>query len=246
MFDGAKADAGGISCVISAREAGNMRYNPAAKNPARERFFASLGMDPAKVYSLSQVHSRDVFAVDTAVSPAAFTREGDGMVCGGRSAFLAVTVADCMPVFLLDTESGAFAALHSGWRGTGIVSRALSLMAARYGTRACSTAAVLGPCIQGCCYRVDEARSRAFEAEFGAARHGEADAGPAAVRRGGAWFLDLRAANIRLLAAAGVRNIAYCTDCTFEDGRLGSYRREGAEHYTLMVSAAGYFQDSTK
>ncbi|MDR2768131.1 MAG: polyphenol oxidase family protein [Treponema sp.] len=245
MFDGKEADAGGTlpapSCVISAREAGDMRFNPAAENPARERFFSSLGMDPAKVYSLSQVHSLDVFAVDAAASPAAFTREGDGMVCGNDSVFLAVTVADCLPVFLLDTESGAFAALHSGWRGTGIVNRALALMAARYRTRALAVAAVLGPCIQGCCYRVDEARFRAFGAEFGAARRGEEDSGPAAVRRGGAYFLDMRAANIRLLAAAGVRNIAYCKDCTFEDGRLGSYRREGAENYTRMVSAAGYF-----
>ena len=53
--------------------------------------------------------------------------------------------------------------------------------------------------------------------------------------------LDLQAANARLLANAGVRNIAYCGDCTGTDRRLGSFRREGPAAYTRMLAVMGYF-----
>jgi copper oxidase (laccase) domain-containing protein len=147
-------------------------------------------------------------------------------------------------VYLFDTESGAFGILHSGWKGTGIVLKALALMGERWNTRPQAVAAVLGPCIGACCYRVDEGRARVFEGEFGGAG-GEYPLGPVVSRRsrGRAGpadpFLDLRAANARLLAGAGVRNLAVCRDCTFTDDRLGSFRREGKD-YTRMAALAGY------
>ncbi|GHV85357.1 hypothetical protein AGMMS50230_09650 [Spirochaetia bacterium] len=232
------------SCVISGRAAGNMALT---NIPARESFFRSLGIPPEQVYSLHQVHSRDVFTLGeagkTALSaadlpdPAAFVRDGDGLVSpfsphrqGAPSPFLAVTVADCLPVFLFDTEKEFFAALHSGWKGTGIVLRALAILKA-WGTRPEAVAAVLGPCIQSCCYQVDEERAKAFEGEFGES---------AVVRRDGKVFLSLQAANARLLKAAGLRHIACCKNCTFEDERLGSFRREGPQSYTRMIAMTGY------
>jgi copper oxidase (laccase) domain-containing protein len=106
-----------------------------------------------------------------------------------------------------------------------------------------AVAAVLGPCIQACCYRVDDERARVFEAEFGGPA-GEFPLGPVASRRadlpGGPGFsLNLQAANARLLAVAGVRNIAVCRDCTFTDERLGSFRRQGPEAYTRMLAVLG-------
>jgi YfiH family protein len=154
-----------------------------------------------------------------------------------------VTVADCLPVFLYDTGSGAFGLLHSGWRGTGIVLSALALMKERWHTRPEALAAVLGPCIGVCCYQVDGERAAAFEGEFGGG--GPYPLGPVTERRVQAEgnprrYLNLRAANARLLAAAGVRHIAVCGDCTFTDERLGSYRREGRD-YTRMAALTGYF-----
>jgi YfiH family protein len=229
-----------------------MRFDPEARvfnSPAREGLFRSLGIAPKQVYSLHQVHSRDVYALGVPAnelpSPEAFARDGDGMVSFCREAFLAITVADCLPVFLLDTVRGYFAALHSGWRGTGIVLRAVEMMKAADSDPA-AMAAVLGPCIQGCCYRVDEERAAAFEAEFGEASvlipPGTAyPLGPLSIRREGGVFLSLQGANARLLAAAGIRHIAYCEDCTYTDETLGSYRREGAQGYTRMAAMAGFF-----
>ena len=219
-------------------------------NKNREAFFRAQGIPAEKVYSLFQVHSRDVFTLgnpNPAVFPSlplpeAFAREGDGMVCFSGNAYCAVTVADCLPVFLLDTENGFFAIVHSGWKGTGIVVNALDIMR-QAGSRLPAIAAVLGPCIQDCCYKVDEERAKNFEAEFGPSMLKNYKSGSDIFSLGdvsrhdhSGWYIGLQVANARLLAASGVQHIAYCTDCTFTDTRLGSFRREGPETYTRMIA----------
>jgi copper oxidase (laccase) domain-containing protein len=104
------------------------------------------------------------------------------------------------------------------------------------GTRPGAVAAVLGPCIRVCCYRVDERRANDFENEFG-----EGPLGSAVLRKDDGPYINLQAANARLLADAGVRHIAVCEDCTYTDERLGSYRREGPLAYTRMAAMAGPF-----
>jgi YfiH family protein len=254
IMDGAALE--GISCGISSRFAGNMVYsaegqNPGPPNSARLALFGELGIDPARVCGLKQIHSRKVLAADWRRPPAA---EADGLVSANRETVLSVTVADCLPVYLYDTGSGAFALVHSGWKGTGIVLRALELMAELYRSKPETVAAVLGPCISACCYKVDSERAAVFEKEFGgifpAAGLGGFDPvaaaylGPISRREDGpAFYLDLKAANVRLLVGAGVQNIAVCEDCTFTDDRLGSFRREGPlnGNYTRMLALAGYF-----
>jgi YfiH family protein len=256
IVDGAAVE--GISCGISSRFAGNMVYsaegrnsvppNLAAPNLARLALFSELGIDPARVCGIKQIHSREVLAADWRKP---LVTEADGLVCANRETVLSVTVADCLPVYLYDTASGAFALVHSGWKGTGIVLRALELMAELCRSKPEAVAAVLGPCISVCCYKVDAERAAVFEKEFGGNFPSfEAAAtylGPVSRREetkdGPAWYLDLKAANVRLLAGAGVRNIAVCEDCTFTDERLGSFRREGPQNgsYTRMLALAGYF-----
>ena len=225
----------GITCGISSRFSGDMKYG--GQNPARLDLASGLGLDPSRIYGLQQIHSRTVLVVDSKNPPAV---PADGMVCRDRSIALSVTVADCLPVYLLDTESGAFGLVHSGWKGTGIALEALRLMRENWRTRPEAIAAVLGPCIDSCCYKVDAARAAAFEKEFGAqgVRRTPGVRSSPSVRSspGGDCYLDLKAANIRLLSGAGVRNIAVCNDCTFTDERLGSFRREGEQSYTRMAA----------
>ena len=211
----------GFSCGISLRSAGDMKNE--VHNQNRLSLFTDLGFDPALVYGLNQVHSRLVLAVDRNNPPAV---QADGMVTRDCGITLSVTVADCLPVYLLDTGTGAFGIVHSGWKGTGIAVDALNLMKEHWGTKPGEVAAVLGPCIDSCCYKVDAERALLFEKEFGAGsvRNSEGD-----------FFLALKSANIKLLSDAGVQNIAVCRDCTFTDERLGSFRREG-QQYTRMTA----------
>ena len=152
----------GISCGISSAYAGDMKYG--SENENRNALFAEIGLNHVNVYGLKQIHSRMVLAVDGNNPPSV---GADGMVTKDRNITLSVTVADCLPVFLLDTKTGAFALVHSGWKGTGIALNALELTRERYGTNTCDIAAVLGPCIDTCCYKVDEERASIFEKDFG-------------------------------------------------------------------------------
>lgn len=267
IMDGAALE--GARCALSSRSSGNMVYSPGEANPSREGLYRALGLDPGRVYACTQTHSRTVLLMDR-YSPNNGP-PGDGIISRDRELCLSVTVADCLPVYLYEPESGAFGLVHSGWKGTGIVLMALRLMEERWHIRPEELAAVLGPCICPRCYRVDGERARAFEAEFGGPG-GTYPLGPAAgPRSSGAaaelligtrgscrqgpvhslsgedarepapgYFIDLQAANARLLAGAGVRNIAFCRNCTFTDERLGSFRREGAA-YTRMAALAGWF-----
>lgn len=220
----------GVSCGISSRFAGNMQVGHSGagsgrqQNPKRLALFDKLGLNAASVYGLEQIHSHTVVNVGFLNPPAG---PADGMVCNEPGIVLSVTVADCLPVYLYDTESGAFGIVHSGWKGTGIALKALCMMQECFSTRPQAVAAVLGPCIGPCCYNVDAGRAECFEKEFGAASVRES---------GGDFYLDLKAANVRLLKNAGVKNIAVCGNCTFTDENLGSFRREGPENYTRMAA----------
>jgi hypothetical protein len=157
--------------------------------------------------------------------------ESDGMITDRPDAVLSATVADCLPIFLLDTVNGAFGLVHSGWKGTGIVVNALRAMHDRYGTLPRNVTATIGPGIGPCCYRVPEERAAFFAAQFGAATVvRDADGRPS---------LDLREANLALLREAGVEEMTVVADCTSCSAALGSFRRQGPESFTLMLACFG-------
>jgi hypothetical protein len=226
IFDGNPIE--GISCGISSHFAGDMKnyvhsQRSFRQNQNRLALFNKLGLNPASVYALKQIHSRSVLAVDSSNPPSC---DADGMVTQDRKITLSVTVADCLPVFLYDMKTFSFALVHSGWKGTGIVVDAIDLMKEIFMTNPNDIAAVLGPCIGCCCYKVDSQRAELFEKEFG----------EEGLRKSGEnFYLDLKTANVKLLKDIGVNNITVCQDCTFCDERLGSFRREGTE-FTHMVA----------
>jgi polyphenol oxidase len=80
--------------------------------------------------------------------------DADGHVATSRGTALAVTVADCVPVFIAH-PSGAVALLHSGWKGTAarIVVRGIEALAQR-GFPPAELRVHLGPAICGACYEV--------------------------------------------------------------------------------------------
>ena len=179
----------------------------------------------ADVYLLQQIHSKQVINV-----PEQYSSEllGDGLVTDRRSSRLLVTVADCLPIFLHMTGTSAFGIVHSGWKGTGIVTQAIDTLIRITGMPAVRLRATIGPGIGPCCYSVREERSRLFPATC-------------SIRRDGQTYLDLKTANSEILQAAGIGTLSIIDACTCCDERLHSYRREGPKHYGKMVAATGFF-----
>jgi YfiH family protein len=232
---GARADTGAAEplAILSLASQGSMRHGDPDCAANRERFLSGVGIDPINVRSLSLVHSRAVVFPEGKEDCAVLaSRAGgaDGIVLSDPSLAAAVTVADCMPIWLLDRGSGAFGILHSGWRGTGILGVAIRAVARRLGSDPSTIAVILGPAIGSCCYAVDEERAEAFAAE-----HGELSVS----RKDGRWRLDLRSANVSIAEREGVGSLLSIEACTSCDPRLGSFRREGPDSFTRMLALCG-------
>ena len=230
---GPRTDSVRLCAGISLLAAGNMARARRAGDPSHGRLLAALGVEPDRARSIAQIHSRSVVIVD-GQSPASMAAvRADGMATLRPDLLLTVTVADCLPIFLADRASGAFAIVHSGWKGTGIAIDAIRLMGERFGTRVLDLAAAIGPGIGPCCYTVAQERHEEFRERFGPA----AVAGAGAAR--GDFRLDLRRANVALLEAEGVRDISVVEECTCCSPRLGSFRREGPGEFTRMLAFIG-------
>ncbi len=215
---------------ISAECAGDM--GPSGEPAAhRDRVLKQSGFDPACVLGVRQTHSTILCDLRSG-PPESESDEADGMIFDISRFAAGVTVADCMPILLTVAGSAIAALLHSGWKGTGIVVNAVDELRSITGASASSISAILGPCICGRCYAVPAERAEQFRRRFGE------DAG---WRDGeGESYIDLRAANMRLLEEAGVVQATVVRNCTVCDPRLGSYRRDGSE-FRRMLAVAGPF-----
>jgi hypothetical protein len=115
---------------------------------------ALLGGADARLASAFQVHGDRI--IQHGGDWRGFLRgpEADGHLSRRRGTAMAVTVADCVPVFIAH-PSGAAAALHSGWRGTvaGIAERAIHQLR-ELGLASAELRLHCGPAICGRCYEV--------------------------------------------------------------------------------------------
>jgi YfiH family protein len=101
-----------------------------------------------------QVHGDTVLPHVTPWDGVLRTLPADGHATQERGLALAVTIADCAPVFLAH-PSGAVAIVHSGWRGTEarIVQQAIRVLG-RAGLAPDELYVHVGPAICGRCYEV--------------------------------------------------------------------------------------------
>ena len=221
--DGKKLE-GAPLCCMSLKAAGSMRFRWNEPNETRENFFKSLGIDYDSVVAPELIHSKTVFCVDNADELAVFRAlrsEGDAVLSVNPAYVPAVTVADCVPIYLYASEKKVIGMVHSGWKGTGIIKEAVERLVNFYKCAPSEICAVIGPHIKDCCYSVDAERAAYFRENFSADCVTEAD---------GAFMLSLEKANLKLLLDSGVKpeNSALAAECTSCTEALGSHRRETA------------------
>lgn len=91
----------------------------------------------------------------------------DGHVTAEPGTVLSVSVADCVPVYVLDPGIPAVALLHAGWRGVseGIVERGIEALVDRLGSDPSDLHLHLGPAICEACYEVGPEVHRALGLE---------------------------------------------------------------------------------
>lgn len=192
--------------------------DPEAVAENRRRLFGGLGVDPERLASCGQVHGRGI----ALVAGPGRVEATDALVTATPGLTLAVSCADCVPVFLLDPVTPAAGIVHAGWKGTLARLAALTVrfMARRLGSRPSDIVAAVGPSIGACCYEVGP--DVAAEAED---RLGRGVLLPAGAGR---LHLDLWEANRLALVSAGLEasrvHLAGLCTCCRED-LFHSHRR---------------------
>ncbi|WP_189303760.1 peptidoglycan editing factor PgeF [Streptomyces cinerochromogenes] len=190
---------------------------PEAVRGNRELAAESLGLDPARVVWMNQVHGADVAVVDEPWGDRPVP-EVDAIVTARRGLALAVLTADCVPVLLADPVAGVAAAVHAGRPGLvqGVVPAAVRAMT-ELGAEPARIVARTGPAVCGRCYEVPEAM-RAEVAAVEPAAHAETSWGTPAV--------DVSAGVHAQLDRLGVCDRAQAPVCTLESDDHFSYRRD--------------------
>lgn len=178
---------------------------------------------------LRQVHS-DIVHVVRAAPDGRLT--GDALVTDVSGLLLVVRTADCLPVFLVDEENRAVAAVHCGWRGTKekVLAKAVEVMTSTFRSEPAGLKAAFGPAIARGCYEVGAEVKEAFlTAGFPAAVFSERPGRP------DKFLLDLVAANLYLLNRAGVdeSRVFVTGGCSHCNPDFYSYRRDPSERRRL-------------
>jgi polyphenol oxidase len=170
-----------------------------------------------------QVHENRVAEWFDPLPPGVLHVSGyDAHVTDRPGVLLSVSIADCVPVFLVAEGSRAVGMVHAGWRGVAasIVERSIESLTARTGESEGSLWLHCGPSICGTCYEVGP------EVHAGV-RPGEAPPGEAEP-------IDLRQAIAERATAAGlsldrITSSSHCTLCgpsDFFSHRGGSKGRQ--------------------
>ncbi|WSJ88700.1 peptidoglycan editing factor PgeF [Streptomyces sp. NBC_01304] len=211
---------GGVSAVPYAELnlGGAVGDDPDAVRRNRELAAKELGIDPALVVWMNQVHGRDVAVVDGPWGPGAEVPAVDAVVTARRGIALAVLTADCTPVLLADPVAGVVAAAHAGRPGmvAGVVPAAVEAMVG-LGAEPGRIVARTGPAVCGRCYEVP-ADMRADVAAVEPAAYAETSWGTPAV--------DVTAGVHAQLERLGVRDREQSPVCTLESQDHFSYRRD--------------------
>jgi YfiH family protein len=197
----------------------------------RRRLQVASGVE--RIFVARQVHGASVLQVSAGDVLADVAQiEADGLFSDAPGIALGAYVADCIPVLMADERTGAFAAVHAGWRGTlaGVVPAAVRRMVDELGVQPGDLRVALGPAIGVCCFEVGE---EVVEAVARAIPRVLVPASGAIQRAAnGRAHVDLKRLNVMLLEAEGVPALSIdagpeCTSCDRE--RFFSYRRDKGE-----------------
>lgn len=215
----------GITAFTTGRSAGT--FGTQGDEPVRDvmaRWSALRArLADARLATAAQVHGNTVLEHEAGWEGWLRGEAADGHLALAPGTAMAVTIADCVPVFVAH-PSGAAAILHSGWRGTAarITERAIRLFAA-HGLASEDLVLHCGPAICGRCYEVSADVARQLTGR---------DPGHAVT-------VDLREIIIRHARELGVRRASsspYCTRC--DNDRFFSHRAGDAGRQLGVIFAS--------
>lgn len=226
-----------LSYGVSEAKDGTMRLSAggavdAVSHENRAAYFGTRRIAMGHIVSADLVHGNKVVVVGER-EKGGIVPSADALVTNQKGVYLAVTVADCFPVFLYDSDSHAIGMVHAGWRGIigGVVANALRAMQKHCGSDPRMILAGVGPGIRACHFAFPQDACDVFgEYSF------------AIEKQNGIPHVDLPAIIRRQLFLSGVKesNVESAATCTYCAGdQYFSYRRRHAKDFPAMVAYIG-------
>lgn len=180
----------------------------------RNHFIEELGLKKGEVAFQKQIHSDIVTLVENPV----FVGESDAMITNKKKVGLAISTADCTPVFIYDKANEVISGVHSGWRGTEqrIVEKVLRILSERFNSKPENLYAFVGPSISKENYEVGEEVASLFDSKY------------SSLQQNGKYLLDVKLANYDMLINYGVpaNNVEISGICSYDNKNMHSYRRD--------------------
>lgn len=189
------------------------------------RRFLSLFDSDFRLACAWQVHGDAIRNVETLDDAIDSDEKCDALIADLPGVLLGVKTADCVPILIGDATTGAFAAVHAGWRGTvqSIVMKTVNEIRVKFNTNPADLIAAIGPSAGCKTYEIGQDVIDSFESSFeNSAKYFEKT-------RDGHALINLQMANKDQLIGSGLdpSNISTAPFCTMERTDLFfSYRVE--------------------
>lgn len=204
----------------------------------RERLLADAGLSGARVVAPRLEHGATV----AVIRPGCACEEpADAVIAQEHGVVLAVTVADCVPVFAVDVGTGAFGVAHAGWRGlvAGVVGELVNALRSHFESKPGEILLATGPAIRGQKYAVGAEVAGLFPEPFSVPVDREGHAAPPGDAQADHYLLDLPSCALAEARAAGIPpdnlvDFSLCTASHPDD--LFSHRRgDRARHWAFIA-----------
>ena len=182
----------------------------------RKEFFEALGLTTDNIAYQRQIHS-DIIKI---IECGGDNGVGDALITDKRNLGLAISAADCNPIFIYDKKNKIIAAVHSGWEGTErrILYKTLEYLKKNFSSDPQNLISYIGPSISQVNYEFGMEVTEKFDSRF-------------IIEINKKMYLDVSGINFQMLLDFGVpkNQIQKSELCTYAyKDLLHSYRRDGS------------------
>jgi hypothetical protein len=218
-----------IVTVMSEKKDGQMKLRARGYIKNRQKFLGQLGIDLSDVVSADLCHGKSVKIIRDKKQK--ISSKTDGLVSNQAGIFLAVTVADCLPIVFFEPKKKIIGMVHSGWKSTvkNIAEVAVKKIE-QLGGNPKDLMVEVGPGIGECHFEVGRETLPKFKKyqKFVKIKQGK-------------YFVDLKGVVGYQLEKSGIKksNIKISKTCTFCDKKYFSSRRDNNKITKVAVVIIG-------
>jgi len=199
------------------------------KNSLENRllFFKNQNLDHKIIVSAGLVHRNRVVIVDD-INETQSIPDCDALITNQSKYLLAITVADCLPIYFYDKNKKIIALAHAGWRGvvSNIAQEVINVFISHYNSNPSDIEVFIGPHIQACHFEVKDDVSSQFKISDSIIRNKKTYINLAKTVKEQLSELGLNDDNIRITEE--------CTYCLSD--KYFSYRRDNPKELEVMLA----------